>query len=65
MSSLPPPCAQDQSTPLWHKDDSELEANENQQMQKDAFPEPPSSARKQKRLKREGCQDSPLPEFYD
>jgi hypothetical protein len=30
-----------QNTPLWHKDYFELEAKENQQMQKGAFPELP------------------------
>ena len=51
--------------PLWHKDDFELEAYENQQMQKDAFLEPPSPDLKQKPLKNGDCHESPLPgELY-
>ena len=51
--------------PLWHKEDFELEADENQQMQKDAFLEPPSPDLKQKHLKNGYCRVSPLPgEIY-
>lgn len=36
-----------QTMPLWHKDHFELEANENQQMCKDTFPELPQLCKSQ------------------
>lgn len=53
----------DQNMPHWHRH-LELEANENQYMQKEAFPECPLSDEKQKLLRNEECYQSLLEWFY-